>query len=280
MNLNDVDLDQKLDEPNNQPDSAQETAPEAVSEQKTPTAQAVLDLSKAEKFQIEGKDWSYEDLKKSLLRQEDYTKKTQALAKEREEIQREQGFRENLQADIAALKRNPALVSEFQKIYPKHYHWVLDQLGLAKKEESQSVQAELPREVLERLQEVDSLKQAFGEQEKEKFNAKLESIEHGLQSKYKRASLTDVYGAADAFFKENNVKPNQVDEKMLEPFFKASHEFNLSQYKAWQQEELKQTKEANGKASDVGKGGGTPGQAPRKLRLKDVEDEIVASENW
>jgi hypothetical protein len=89
--------------------------------------------------------------------------------------------------------------------------------------------------------------------------------------------LTDVYGAADAFFKENNVQPNQVDDKMLEPFFKASHEYQVGQFKAWQQEQLKQTKEANSKASDVGRGGGTPGQAPKKLLLKDVEDELLAS---
>jgi hypothetical protein len=274
MGIDEVNLDEKIQESNTQTDSAPETVENTESE-KTPAAQAVMDLSKAEKVLFEGKEWTPDDLRKSILRQQDYTKKTQELAQERETLKKESQYRENLEADIAKIKSNPALAEEFRKIYPKHYHWVLDQLGL--KEASSPKGPELPREVLERLEKVDKLEQSFTQKEKETFNAKLESIEQGLQKKYSYANLTDVYGAADAFFKENNVQPNQVDDKMLEPFFKASHEYNVQQFKSWQQDQLKQTKEVNEKASDVGRGGGTPGQAPKRMLMKDVEDQILAS---
>jgi hypothetical protein len=274
MSLNDVDIDQKIseaDKPETAPQS--EAVQDTASVEKTPTeAQALFDLSKAEKFLFKGKEMTLTDIEKSMLRQDDYTKKTQSLAEERK-------YYDNLPTDIEAVKRNPSLISEFKKIYPEKYHRFIDVLGLTeqKQEGARPQTAELPREYLERLNRIE---QSVTEREKEMFNAKLESIESGLTKRYGRANLTDVYGAADTFFRENNIQPSQLDEKMLEPFFKASHEYNVQQFKAWQQEELKLTKENNDRASDIGKGGGTPGQAPKKMRLKDVDDHIVSQENW
>jgi len=269
--LSEINLDDKIasmDTPESAPES--EAVKETAEAEKTPEAQALLDLSKAEKFLFKGKEMTLTDLEKAMLRQEDYTRKTQALAEERK-------YYDNLTIDLDAVKRNPALASEFKKVYPEKFHRYLDVLGVqAQKEEARQGQVELPREVLERI---DRIEGSFMEKEKEAFNAKLESIEQGLQKKFPYANLTDVYGSAQTFFEQNQIDPKKVDEKMLEPFFEASHKYNTSLFQAWQKEQLKQAKEANEKASDIGRGGGTPGQAPRKYsRLTDVADDIIASE--
>jgi hypothetical protein len=269
MGLEDVNIEEKLESADTPDQAPKETeAPEQVAKDKTPDAEAVFDLSKAQKVRFEGKDWTPEEIKKHLMRQEDYTRKTQAIAEERK-------YFDNLTADLESVKRNPALISEFKRIYPEKYHRFVDVLGLTEKKEEPGQKPAVPQEYLERIERIE---QTFTQREKEAFNAKLEVIEQGLQKKFSYANLTDVYGAADTFFKENGIQPNQVDEKMLEPFFKASHEYNVSQFKKWQEEQLKTTREVNKSASDIGRGGGTPGQAPKKYRrLEDVADDIIAS---
>lgn len=273
--IDQVDLDEKLEQDNQQEDPAKEEGQEkeAPEAEETTEAKALLDLTKAEKFLFKGQEWTPQDLEKAMLRQQDYTKKTQAIAEERK-------YFDNLSADLQRVKANPDLVEEFKKVYPEKFHGYVDVLGIqaAKKEEPQSKGAELPREFLERIERIEG---AFTEKEKETFNAKLDSIEQSMKGKYRYANATDVYGAADEFFKENGVKPRDVDEKMMEPFFKASHEYNLSLFKEWQKEQLKTAKETNDRAGDIGRGGGTPGQAPKKYRnLDEVADDIIASEGY
>ena len=75
-----------------QPEKTQESNSEAS---KSESAQAILELDKVKEFLFEGQKFTPQELKNAWLRQQDYTRKTQELAREREsvrEVQREKQY--------------------------------------------------------------------------------------------------------------------------------------------------------------------------------------------
>ena len=88
----------------------------------------IYDLEKLSKFKYQGQELTPKDLEAMILRQKDYTQKTQALSKERESFQSEQKFYENLYYDLNNVKNNPQLANEFIKIYPEKFHEYLKQV--------------------------------------------------------------------------------------------------------------------------------------------------------
>src|SRR4051812_16401412 len=91
--------------------TGQETqAPETAPPSESPSqgteignaASAPFDLGKIDKFNWEGEEWSVKDLKNAVLRQKDYSQKTEAIAQDRK-------YYENLSFDLAKVRENPAL---------------------------------------------------------------------------------------------------------------------------------------------------------------------------
>lgn len=259
---------------------AEDTGGEPAGGETTSDATAILDLTKAEKFTFEGKEWTPDELKQAVMLQSDYTKKTQALAEERKALEplnafkEEQKFYDNLDKDLAFVRSNPQAAQQFRETYPEKFHRFLGALGVEQPQASNVANQGLPSEV---LREIEGLKQTqeqmtqfMSQKEQETFNAKLEAIEGDFKDKYKYANLPDVYAMAQESFKDNDIDPKQLDKKHLEPFFEASHKYNLDQYKAWHKQELEAAKSRNREAGDIGKGGGVPGEAPEKIALKDV----------
>lgn len=251
-------------------------------EAKTP-AEAVADLSKFQKVTIDGREMSLEDLKKSLMRQDDYSRKTAEIARERK-------YMANLQTDLNTVRANPGLAAEFKKIYPQQYHNYLD-FVLAKDAQSQSTskgQAQaLPQDVLERFQKYDSVignfEQKLYEDQAKALDAQLQTIEQKLQQKYPHADAVFAYSLAQeakAQWEAQNgqkLPPDALNEQFLEPFFKKSSEYQEAMFSKWQKEKATKARSVNAAASDTGKGGGTPGSAPQKLKLKDVQQYILDS---
>jgi hypothetical protein len=94
---------------NDSPSAQQsEAAPES-------TPQTVAELDKLEKFKFEGQEYTPQELKNAILRQSDYTRKTQEFSQERR-------FYDNLQADLRSVRSNPALAAEFRRTYPEKFH--------------------------------------------------------------------------------------------------------------------------------------------------------------
>jgi len=243
-------------------------------------AQAILDLAQVGKFKINGQDMTYEDLQKAMLRQQDYTKKTQELAGERK-------FIDNLRFDLESVKGDPRLAEKFKQIYPEKYHGYL--AFALNQQQTQAPQglptAQLPPELAEKLEQHERMLSEFRTESQaatsEALDSMFSSLESDLQKKYKLADLTHVYGMVENYIAENQIsskdmlKNKEATQKMFEQFTKASHDAVTKRYKEFQQEELQKAKQVNAKASDIGRGGGTATAPPVKLKLKDVADMMV-----
>lgn len=256
-------------------------APQQQAQEKaeTTTAQQLLDLDKTEKFLFKGKEMTRDELEKAYMRQQDYTKKTQALADERK-------FIDNLSVDLKAVKSNPALVAEFKKVYPEKYHAYLD-VVLDQAAQQQQPQAAVPPEILQRLEQHEQMLTAVQEErqkaEEAKIDAQLETYEQKFTKKYPLADVGSVYHALEAHVRKMRQEDEtygikNLDEKTIEHFYKQANEYFEKRFNEWNQNKLKNIRDVNERASDIPKGGGIPGEAPRKMSLKDVADHIIGSE--
>lgn len=251
-------------------EASTETAPEEGTGQEQEKTPELTDLSKLEKFVFKGEEMTPEDFERSLLRQQDYTKKTQALAEERK-------YFDNLSADLETVKQNPRLAEEFKRTYPEKFHGYLNVLGIQSSEMQQGArdeghQAQIPSELIGRIEKLEG---AITAREKEALDARIDAIEKDLSPKYKHANLPDVYGAAQEFMKREGIDPKTINAEILEPFFKASHDYFTQQFKEWQKEALQSQRDANKKGSDIGRGGGTPGEAPQRMSMKEAEEAMI-----
>lgn len=52
----------------------------ATPQNNQPTTQELIDLASVQKFKIDGKEMTFDQLKKSMMLHSDYTKKTQSVA--------------------------------------------------------------------------------------------------------------------------------------------------------------------------------------------------------
>jgi len=258
----------------------QDQTPETEQQAKTPSEQALLDLTKAGKFLVDGKEMTWDELNKERLRHSDYTKKTQALAEERK-------FYDNLNADLKTVKSNPKLVDEFKKTYPEKFHAYLDYV-IEKQQKQDTTQ--LPDEVMEKLKRVDHIDEleqrlkSFEDErqqaESAKINNTLEQYEQKFTKKYPNAEIGSVYHAIEAHVKKmRDENPEygfkDLNEKVIESFYKSTHDYFNKRFTEWQNNQLKSIREGNKMGSDIPPGGGVPSGAPTKMRLKDVADSII-----
>lgn len=244
--------------------------------------QELLDLDKHEKFRWQGKEWTRDELEHSIMFQNQYTRKTQELAKQRDYVL-------NAPADYEKILRNPALVADFKKIYPKEYHEYAERMVELsksyfqpnKQETSQEAQkqtnSQLPPEVVNRL---DRIEQTLTQREQEVYEARVESYKKEvdqicdkLSVKYKFADVDAVLAGAQSISSEGR----PLDEKSWDQLFKASNDFHQKRYESYQKELFDKQKTASGKAKDMGQGGGIAGQAPKSFRkMEDAREAMLA----
>ena len=298
--LSNVDPEAALNALSEEPGQVESTEPVSVDDQPDPsaleakqedaptpeetkaTAQAIADLSKFQKVTIDGKELSIDDLKKSMLRQDDYTRKTQEVAKERK-------YYDNLQIDLSAVRQNPSLAADFKRVYPAKFHQYLDLILQkdAAEAEQKGQASQLPPEVMQKLEKYDqmfgTLEQKAQQEQVNAIDAKLQTIEGNLSKKFPYADTVFAYTLAQeakAKWEQENgqpMPPEILDEKFLEPFFKASHNHQEATFKKWQKEQVTKARSSHKEASDIGRGGGTPGEAPNKLKLKDVAEYFLSN---
>lgn len=234
-------------------------------------AQAVYELEKLGKFKLEGKEMTLDDLKKAMLRQNDYTSKTTKLSDERKAFESERTYYENLAADLEKVRKNPNLASEFVKTYPEKFHSYLMDLQKNTGDvsggsvSSQSVGAQ-PQPNVELLSRLTKVEKSLQEQELVKAKAELTEITTSLESKYKLGAKAKpwVMGLAYEAYNENNGQRLTKEQwgEIYERVDNTIKEIVKEQYG----ELAKQQSSANAKARDVESGGGTPGRAPQKFK--------------
>ncbi len=279
----------------------QETAPEsptveAGAEKQPETPQEIADLAKLQKFLLDGKEYTVEELKKERMRLQDYTRKTQELAEERRKHQESAKYETNLPKDLEVLWEQPWRAEEFRKLYPSGFHHLADRIerlykanpgqwstsearedrGQTDQRDSQvDIEQLIERKVSERLKPLEE-KEAR-EQEK-LYLAEMDATETRLMQKYKFANKAEVYALAEYLSNgdENNPEGKELEAADWEKIFKDSHERQVAMIKQAQSENFNQQKAANQKLKDVASGGGVPGEAPVVPKnLKEAKDMFL-----
>lgn len=233
------------------------------------TPSEVVALEKLERFKFGDKEWTPDALNKAIMRQSDYTKKTQAISQIK-------GYYDNLKPDLEMVKSNPALADKFKEIYPKEFWPYLD-FVMAKMERDQEAsggsaqsRAELPKELQERLDRVETY---VKEKEVEKYEATLDTTFAKMSQKYPDGDEEVVLAKAQVLLEQN---PHaKIDEATWDRLWKQSHDKVNGLIKKRQETMFNQQKEANSKARDMGPGGAIPGSAPTRTRLKDVAEIAI-----
>lgn len=252
--------------------SEQAVTPQADSKEQ---AASILDLASVEKFRFQDKEWTPKDLQAAILMQSDYTKKTQALAKEREYVQA-------LPSDLSEIAKNPTLLDKFKELYPESYHAAAEAVarlvasgqspqqavqqvtqGQSQQQPAQN-QFQLPKEYLD---EFNALKKqvaevnAFREEQTNKaVDAELIATFSKFTQKYPYADEERVTVWAQELLKQN---PGlKITEKVWDQIFQKSHKDAEALADRIYKERVDKQKTTNRKAFAGSPGGATPGSAP------------------
>lgn len=226
-------------------------------------ARAIADLETMEKFKFNGREMTPKELKAMVMRQEDYTRKTQSLSQERESLNSERKFYENLYADIEHVKNNPQLLSAFLREYPEKFHPYVKRLFQNSESQAQKpAQEQKPQvdyELMSRLQKMESF---VTEQETSKNLVMIDKHMDNFSKKYPDALSDQVIARVhDAY-----LNGEKVDEAAFEKAFKDSDAQMKHLLSTKYQDRIKKQTEANRRGRDVVSGGGTPGRAPQKFK--------------
>jgi len=269
------------------PDQAEKTTEvqsdnlqENQSHESTPqsAAQAVLDLSKAEKFLIEGKEYTWDQLNKERLLMSDYTRKTQELANERRAIEEQRTFNEHFRADLPKVLQDPSLLSEMAKHYPQEFVQLAQSfLDMTPRQQQQVMQQQGMQQfdpsTIQKYVEplVKPLQEKLDRYETEKLVSQLDSVYTQMKAKYPSAEEEFVTARLRAL--DDQKVP--ITDQRIEEVFKYFHDRDVQAKDAYHKEQLKKQSEANKKAKDVASGGGTPGLAPKRLKLGEVQNALL-----
>jgi hypothetical protein len=253
-------------------------------------AQAILDLDKVEqRFRLNGKEWEKKDLLDSLLRQDDYTRKSQALAEQRK-------YATNFPFDMAKVMSGQATIEQFASVYskaPELIRIARQMVGGSQEKPTSSRTEEKGNPEVEKLLEaklspvleyINSQKERETQAAIDTAKVELDSIFSEMEKKFPDANselvnsrlLAALQAGHDVVDENGKFKKN-----VIERLFEKNQSEITERYAKRYGEQVKKQKEANSRGIDAGKGGGVPGSAPQKARnLKDVrallETDIAA----
>lgn len=249
-------------------------------------AEAIAEIEKLAKFKFQGQEWTPKELERAILRQKDYTQKTQQIAQVKKEFESQQKFYLNYAADLRTIEKSSpeqrqALISEFIKIYPQQFHSELDKAlrnlsGQDQSSATRTQQSHTPDVAL--LSRLQSLEKIHHEQAVERSRASIESNIQKLSSKYKDAIPELVIGRVfEAYNQLAEQDPQaKLTDKMWEDTFKTVDEEMKSRMKNNYGDLVKKQTEANAKGKAPDASGGTVGRAPHKFKsLKEATQHAI-----
>jgi chorismate mutase len=239
----------------------------------------LLDLDASEKFRFQGREWTPEELQRSIMLEKDYRKKTTDLS-------REQKYIANLASDLRQVKADPRLADEFKRIYPEAYHGYLDLiLEQAKVTGDNSLagqtsanQNQIPEALAKRLEALEGRLKSVDEKEHAanvaQIEQRLDQLFGKLQTKYEWGVEEQVLAKAEALI----AKGYKMNDAVWERLWKASHEHHEGKARKWRDAETQAQLKKNQEGGDIGRGGSTPSAGPKRFKsLGDVTDHMVAS---
>lgn len=235
------------------------------------------DLEKLERFTFKGKEYTARDLESAMMRQQDYTRKTQELASERR-------FVENVDDDIENVLSNPSLAAKFKEIYPEKYHAKLDRalntFGRMTQTQKQTPEEQSWRtdpELAQMKRDVTEWK-AFQTAEQQKQAEKtIDNILEQMATKFKVSKEMRTV-AEEMVVSRANVAINQnlpLNRETWEKIYSGVHKELSGIAKSYNQELIKQQQDANAKARDASSGGQAPGQSPKRMSFREATEAAV-----
>lgn len=268
----------------NQSSGSQGSAPTTEASSSAPTqstasaeqAQAILNLDQAQKFKFGDREWTPEQLKKSMMLHSDYTKKTQAISEARK-------YYDNLEHDLDYIRSHhnkQEAIQAFTQTYPKEFHKYLKHAGIdmaseaaSRQMQSQS-QAEIPPEIMRDLQMVKNYVQ---EKETQAIEAQLDQTFSSLSKKYPDGDEDVVLARAQALLdsKRESDPGFRITNEVWEKLWKASHDKYAQKREAHQKGIIEKQRTANSSYRAPAPGGATPGQAPQRMNLKQATEHAV-----
>jgi hypothetical protein len=250
------------------------TQTDAVNDQAAQNAEApsVTDLDALSTFKFQGKEFTPDKLLEIV---NGYEK----LSESRSEWEKQREFDENLDADLDAVAKNPALAEKFKAVYPPKYHRFLDAALKTSAQSPASPQTApnaLPPEFMQKLQELEAWKKSQEERahqaEVANATAQIDKITEPLFKKFPLADETAVFAKAEALLQQGS----KLTEKTWERLIRENHEGIQKRWDQFQGATIKQQVEKGRRAQDVPPGGATPGQAPVKPRtLAEAEEALM-----
>jgi len=291
-NVNDIINDVKESIGNPLEDAAPEQAPDPVEapapvEALEPVAAAPTDEPKTEaeqieeiekligekKFKLDGQDMTMTELKRAVMRQQDYTKKTQDLAKQRKDYEtqiKQLDYYKNIDADMAAVRANPALISKFKEVYPKEFHNRVAELEAEQPWTEDRVQQIINSRLQERL---SPLEESLNKRESDALVAQFESWDQELGKKYEYADTELAY----AMIERAKADGTPLNKDTWEQAYKSAHDKIKGLADKAASARVSTKKQLNVAGKDTKSGGATPGQAPDKVSLKDAKNAWLAA---
>lgn len=253
-------------------EGAEESAPESVEGQ----AESILDLDSVERFKFSGREWTPKDLQSAYMMQQDYSRKTQALAEDRK-------YSDNFAYDASKVLKDPTLLSKFAEIYPDKYVQILresmqDQGVGMQTQNKMGTQAthQLDPELAQKLSKMEKFIQS-AEQEKfqtevQKYETEIDQMVNKFSPKYPLADQSVVLAQAELIHNRGEKLTSELWEKI----YKHVHGQEEKKFNEHYKKQFDSQKQANLRGKDVAVGGGIPSQAPEKMSLKDVKTKMIA----
>jgi hypothetical protein len=238
-------------------ESSAPSAPEGGDQ--TPTND-IVDLDSVEKFRFGGLELTPKELRDRMLMQSDYTRKTNELAQERK-------YYDNLSADLEAVRRNPALRPQFEKVYPKKFHGFLGHVLPKQAPQGQQVPGPEQSKISELEEKVGRFDSYLQQQKTQTALTAIDAAFSKFQTKFELANEDSVLALAEKLVdqkkSENPDKDPEISESEWEKLFKQVHERNQKSWQSYQSKKVQKQNELNQAGSDMGPGGGTPGAPPK-----------------
>lgn len=276
MGLNDVNVDQMVSEVSarhgqSTESSNSDSTPANTQASATPegkTAEEILNLDGTLKFKFGNREWTPDSLKKAIMFQSDYTKKTQELSETRK-------YYDNLEYDLDAVRKNPQLADAFLKTYPKQFHKFLNLVGgsdqaASLQTQNRDTQAPIPPELMDRFLRVESY---VKETEVKAAEADLDAKFSTLSKKYPEAIEDVVLARAQALLDKGDTPTITVE--MWDKLWKQSHEETIKRFEAKQKETLNKQRTANQSYKGPSSGGGVPTGAPKRETMSQATDRAI-----
>lgn len=262
---------------NNRTEDVAQTA-QAEPEMDNQSLEDLLDLSIInKKIKIGDEVLTTEELKKSLLRHKDYTKKTQELAEKRKSTEEFEKYSKAFKEDLKTLLADPDTYEEqFKQIYPVQFHELYDMIKESRAAQTAHVPtreaaAQMPMqpELKGILDVVARLENRFGTLEQQTRQAQVEKEAARLDSLFTKFHTQYDLGDKTANQKLENLVLSRAQMLQRDPtdqdiakFFKEEYDSLLNIAKVAGEKQFRAQKSANQQAKDTASGGGTATGSP------------------